>query len=148
MLRHKDVRQYWMEQSHALAALLDLMDSRENWVQDQEGSDLDQGIILLGERMRDLPWEEIDTAALIHIMAYVHASRALRFNKVLEQVAPESFVRFINTSVERSREEPEANICSLRIGLITRSDMLKEILSKERRQLLIESLKEVQGREV
>lgn len=142
MLDPISVRRYWTEQSQAIATLLDLMDQREPWTRDGKDPEFDKAILRLGEHLRDLPWSDIPPEITARILAYMSSSRALRVTQLLETHAPEALVKLISTSIERPHE-PEFNVNNMRITVFARNDLLREILSKERRKILLECLEEM-----
>jgi len=146
MLDQGEVKQYWESRSPALAMMLDLMDQREAWVSDQDGSVLDEGLKQIGQKMHDFPWDAIPTESIMRVLAYARSSRAIRITQIMERQAPDAFVA-LSTMAHRNPDDPECNVNRMRLTLIARSAALLQVFSRERLKLLIECLEEVHARD-
>lgn len=139
------VAQYWESVSVALANLLRLMDSREDWVPEDDNEylrEIERLADLIGDSQFAGQLAKPENSAVIaELLCTLDSSRSMRLLQMIDRRQP-GFVTRMALAFKQigGIGEVHANLFYERLSIINRTQLTQTIFSKERAERIAEDL--------
>lgn len=140
-----EVRAFWAQESHSLAALLTLLDSRESWILDRPNAVLDIELNEMGNPVEYLDSSIIRSLGLHEMsdmLSLLSFSRSLRLQRIFNDV-DNNWLQDFSAFVEDQRSTSDGNINYSRLRLLSQFMFLGAVYSPARMDMITDSLFEV-----
>ncbi|GAB0154494.1 hypothetical protein [Marinobacterium sp. BA1] len=140
-----EVHAFWAQESHSLASLLTLLDSRESWTLDRPNAVLDVELNEMGNPAEYLDPPIIRSLGLSEMsdmLSLLSFSRSLRLQRIFNDVDTD-WLHDFSAYVEDQRSSSDSNINYSRLRLLSQFMFLGAVFSPARMDMITDSLFEV-----